>query len=427
MDGARTVFDGGAQPLVMGVCAAFADRTGVSLPLVRAAVITLAAAGGAGLVLYVLVALAWRDREGLRRPAAMESDIGLVVVLIGMVWITLALWPGAVAGLVIPVGFVSVGVALGWRSGGASRRSEGPDRTDHVTWRSTVLRIVGGLVLCFTGMVFILGGSSDLGTFRDTLFAVLVALTGIGLVLGPTVVAATRALTEERDDRVRAEERAKVAAHLHDSVLQTLTLIQKRVDDPAAMASLARQEERSLRAWLYSGGDPYTVDHGSVFDPHGTPAGRPWREQTESVVVDVERRYSVAIELVMVGPSDHPQPALVTSVLAAAREAMVNAAKFSGERNISVFVEVGLAGMDMYVRDRGVGFDPSSVAPDRHGIRDSIIGRIAGIGGVATVRSVVGEGTEVGLAVPFGPDSAGVVGPSTRTRTESSRGPGDEP
>lgn len=396
----------GAQPVVLGVCAAVSERTGVSLPLVRAAVITLAAAGGAGLVGYLLVAVLWRDREGVRRPPATESDVGLVIVLIGTVWITLALWPGAVAGLVIPVGFVSVGVALGWRSAGRTSDESRSPQSDRSTFgakalRSAVLRIIGGLVLCFTGFAFVLGRSTDLSTFRDTLFALVVALTGIGLVLGPTVVAAARALTAERDDRVRAEERAKVAAHLHDSVLQTLTLIQKRADDPAAMASLARQEERSLRSWLYSGADPYTVEPGSITGDDRLGSDRPWREQIEPVVSEVERRYSVAIELVMVGPRDHPRPSMLAPVIAAAREAMVNAAKFSGQRNVSVFVEVRQGGMDLYVRDRGIGFDPGSIASDRHGIKDSIIGRMVDLGGRATIRSAPGEGTEVGLLVPF--------------------------
>lgn len=389
--------DPGGQPVILGVCAAISRRTGTSLPLVRAAVIAMATAGGLGLVIYLLAAVLWRDREGGDRRPTPGADMGLLFVLAGSIWTALVIWPGVLPGLVVPVGLVSVGVALGWRSAGGSSRS---------TIRSTAGRIVGGLVLCVTGMAIVLGHNSDLGTLRDTLLALAVALTGIGLVAGPTVVASARALTAERDDRVRAEERARVAAHLHDSVLQTLTLIQKRVDDPAEMASLARQEERSLRAWLYSGADPYSGSTG-IRDRAGVQVE--WREVFESVVADVERHYAVAVELVMVGRRDHPSTDRLVTVAAAAREAIVNAAKFSAQRNVSVFVEVTEQVMNLYVRDRGIGFDPSSIGPDRHGLRDSIIGRMADIGGSGTVRSAPGEGTEVHLCLPF-PDHITTVG-----------------
>lgn len=410
----RSSADRGAQPVVLGVCAAFSQRTGTSLPLVRAAVITLTAAGGAGLVLYLLTAVVWRDREGARRSPTTESDIGLLIALAGAVWIALLIWPGALPELVAPVGLVSVGVGLGWRSGGRAARA---------TLRGAAMRIAGGLILCFTGLVFVLGRSTDLGTFRDTLLALAVALTGIGLVLGPTVVAAVRALTAERDDRLRAEERSRMAAHLHDSVLQTLTLIQKRVDDPAAMASLARQEERSLRSWLYAGADPYAVAPGSLPGLGAPDSDHSWRDSVESVVADVERDYSVAIELVMVGPPVHLDATVLRPTVGAAREAMVNAAKFSGRRDISVFVEVTGTEMNVYVRDRGAGFEPSAIAADRHGIRDSIIGRMIDLGGTATVRSAPDQGTEVMLSVPIAHrEDTKTSTPPTRQVAESPTG-----
>ncbi|MCB1256833.1 MAG: PspC domain-containing protein [Microthrixaceae bacterium] len=386
-----------AQPLVLGVCAAIADRTGVSLPLVRATFITLAAAGGLGLAIYLLVAVFWRDRTGPVRDAHAGADTGMILLLIGLVWITLEWWPGTSPGLVVPVALVSVGVALGWKSMPVlgSDRSKGSSRWARLSGATG--RVVGGTILCIGGLAVMLGQNTDLSTFRDTALALAVALTGIGLVLGPSVVSGLRSLTSERDERVRAQERAAVATHLHDSVLQTLTLIQKRSDDPMQVASLARHEERALRRWLYGG--PVSYDSG----PSGIRGDEPetsWRTGFEMVVEELEAHYGIAVELVMVGHGTEPAFEEISPIIAATREALVNAMKFAGQRTVSVYVELSADRLDVFVRDRGIGFEPSNIAGDRHGIRDSIIGRMSSAGGSAGVRSDPGEGTEVALSIP---------------------------
>jgi signal transduction histidine kinase len=261
--------------------------------------------------------------------------------------------------------------------------------------------VAGGFVLCIGGLAVLLGQRVDLATFRDTGLALAVAFAGAALVLGPSAVRFGRSFSVERDQRIRAQERAVVAAHLHDSVLQTLTLIQKRADDPAATAALARHQERSLRRWLYGGG---------VVDPSGeVDAATPgWRAAAERMVGEVEDRHSVAIELVAVGDGELGDPSsggasavAFAAALAAAREALVNAAKFSGETRLSMYCELGRDRLDVFVRDRGKGFDLGTIDSDRRGIRDSIIGRMRGLGGGATIRTAPGAGTEVHLWVPL--------------------------
>ena len=85
----------------------------------------------------------------------------------------------------------------------------------------------------------------------------------------------------------------------------------------------------------------------------------------------------------------------------AAREAITNAAKHSGASTVDVYAEATASGVEIFVRDRGTGFDPARVAEDRHGVRSSIIGRMQRHGGDASVRSTPGEGTEVRLSLPI--------------------------
>jgi signal transduction histidine kinase len=211
------------------------------------------------------------------------------------------------------------------------------------------------------------------------------AVAVIGGVLVPWFFLVTRTLARERARRVRAEERAEVAAHLHDSVLQALTLIQKKADDSPSVRRLARGTERELRRWLY--GSP------AADEPDFAAAVRAAAE-------DVESRFDVAVELVAVGtcPLDGPARAVVGAV----REALTNAAKHAEVRRVSVFTEVSSAEMLALVRDRGRGFDRAApLGGDRRGIADSIEARMADQGGTAVVRSGVGTGTEVELHMPL--------------------------
>ena len=184
---------------------------------------------------------------------------------------------------------------------------------------------------------------------------------------------------------VRSQERAETAAHLHDSVLQTLALIQRRGGDNAEASLLARRQERELRDWLYGG--------------PGTP-GATVGDALARTVEELEERYAVTIELVVVGDAalDERGEALV----AAAREALVNAATHAGVDRVSVYAESDPAATRVFVRDRGAGFDTDAVGDDRRGLRESIVGRLRRHGGSATVRSRPGQGTEVAMEVPRG-------------------------
>lgn len=375
-----------------GVGARLAARFGASVTAVRAAFVVLAVAGGFGAVVYLAIALAWRTRAVEARPVTVRADVGVALVTIGAVWDLALWWPGVRMEVVVPVGLVAGGVAMGWRSPtddgapGIGRRGAARRAVRAVTWR-----VAGGLVLTIGGLALFLGQRVDVATLRDAGLGLAVAIGGIAVVLGPTLTRVVRSFGAEREQRIRAQERAAVATHLHDSVLQTLTLIQKRADDPAATASLARHQERSLRRWLYGVG---------ADDPDADPRSlRPddWRGAAERMVGEVEDLHAVAIELVMVG--DGPSGPAVSAALAAAREACVNAAKFSGVLHLSVYCEWDGRQFSVFVRDRGKGFDPAAVEPDRRGISDSIVGRMRSVGGTAAVRSALGEGTEVELVV----------------------------
>jgi signal transduction histidine kinase len=211
---------------------------------------------------------------------------------------------------------------------------------------------------------------------------VAVVLIAFTVILAPWWIRLVRGLAQERAERIRSQERAEVAAHLHDSVLQTLALVQKRADDPREVAALARRQERELRAWLNN-----TRPSGTA-----TLAGA-----LETAAAEVEADHHVPIDVVTVG--DGPLDDRATALVAAAREALVNASKFAGPEPISLYAEVENGRAEVFVRDRGPGFDPEEAAKDRRGVKDSIIGRMERHGGQATIHSTPGSGTEVELVM----------------------------
>ncbi|MDH3260731.1 MAG: histidine kinase [Acidimicrobiia bacterium] len=216
-------------------------------------------------------------------------------------------------------------------------------------------------------------------------FAGAVAGWAVGLLreADRTTRMAEAALAREQVERVRAEEKAEMAAHLHDSVLQTLALIRRNSADESEVASLARRQERELRAWLYGTGG------GSTRGAFG--------ELMRRMCAEVEDAHQVAVHLVTVG--DAEGDASMEALVQAAREAIVNAAKHSGAANVAVYAESSPERVTVFVRDRGRGFDYGSVPADRQGIRESIINRLVRSGGRATVHTKVGEGTEVELVL----------------------------
>jgi signal transduction histidine kinase len=283
-------------------------------------------------------------------------------------------------GVILPLLVVIGGAVLAYSQLDEVERSRWAARTG-VGTRGAVLRVVAGLVIVLIGVLLVVVQRTDLASAGRALTAAIAVLGGTALVLAPWGVRLWRDLDAERAARVRETERAEIAAHLHDSVLQTLALIQRSSGDAAQVARLARAQERDLRDWLY-GPRPTAV---------ATIAGA-----VREAGADVEDRHGVAVELVVVG--DEPMGDRAVALVAALREAMLNAARHAGAP-VSVYVEAGPDGVEAFVRDRGHGFDPSAVPPDRLGVRESIIGRMERHGGSAQVRSDA-AGTEVRLRLP---------------------------
>ena len=202
-----------------------------------------------------------------------------------------------------------------------------------------------------------------------------------------------RALDDERLERIRADERARISAHLHDSVLQTLTLIQRNADNPTQSAALARKQERELRSWLYG---------TQVDGPDSIHLGR----AIEAAASEIEHIHGTKIEVVSVGETNAALQGNLPALLAATGEAMTNAAAHSGASTIDVFIERSPDSVEVFIRDKGDGFDPALVAPDRKGIAQSIVGRMERAGGHANIFSTPGEGTEIELCLPVTSDVA---------------------
>jgi phage shock protein PspC (stress-responsive transcriptional regulator)/signal transduction histidine kinase len=262
--------------------------------------------------------------------------------------------------------------------------------------RGTRLRFAVAAGLLIAGLSVLLSLHGGLSLLRP-LGGFLLVAAAIVVLLGPWWLRIARDLLFERQARARAEERADMAARVHDSVLQTLALIQRSAEDPQTVVQLARAQERELRSWLFEGRAP------------GDTTVTSFAEGIREIQRDVEARHGVPVEVVTVG--DGPLDEHLNALLAAAREATVNAAKWSGASVISLFAEVEPDKVEVAVRDRGSGFDPDSVPADRKGVAESIRGRMLRHGGTATVQSTLGEGTKVTLTMarvltPAGPGPA---------------------
>jgi signal transduction histidine kinase/phage shock protein PspC (stress-responsive transcriptional regulator) len=371
--------------LVGGVASGIAEHLGVRPRLVRLAFVGFAFAGGLGIALYGAYWVVLPQAPGTRRgrvPRGLEY-LAVVMAAVVAVWATVSSLPsGQLFG---PAFAACIGGALIWRQaseterdrlGRLARTSLSAARTDRVGRA----RVAAGVVFVVAGAGFVLA-RADVTAIRDGLLAVLVTVVGVALVTGPWWMRAMSALSEERAARIRSQERADIAAHLHDSVLQTLALIQRNAGSAREVARLARGQERELRSLLY--------ELPSADGQLG--------ESLRAAAADVEDSYAVRVEVVIVG--DAALDDALVAVGAAAREALVNAAKHSGATTVSLYAEVEERQVSVFVRDKGRGFDPPSVAGDRHGVRGSIVARMQRHGGTAEIRS--GDtGTEVRLEMP---------------------------
>jgi signal transduction histidine kinase/phage shock protein PspC (stress-responsive transcriptional regulator) len=353
---------------------------------------------GVGVVAYALMwvflPLGYEQSESAQGSVATTSGWDLTGVL-GILALGLGLLLGLAAlGVPIrvslwgPVLIVGAGVALLWRQSDdlqratiRNRAESGVQATGALSDRQGWIRVLVGLGLVLLGLVAVIGPQLDLVTTGQSIGAAGAVVAGLVLIALPWISTWIKGLEAERYAAVRAEERAAMAARVHDSVLQTLTLIQRRADDPAEVTRLARAEERALRSWLYA---PVGVS-GSL--------GAALAE----VVAATEADYDARIDLVTVG--DAVVDDRLAALVAATREAVVNAAKHAGAP-ATVYAEVDEDQVEVNVRDRGRGFDPDAVDQDRHGVRQSIVARMTAVGGSATVRSAPGEGTEIRLVLP---------------------------
>ena len=389
------------ERMVGGVAAGLAERRGWDVTVVRCVFVLAALASGFGAAAYVIAWLllpmagesasiaskAMTDRRGITLAGALVSLLFVVLLIAPALR---ASWLDSVA---TPLIITVAGVVLIWRNASADEQemiqhfaepliglAEG-----RVKFRLT-LRVVIALVLLVVGVALATTTPKN-GPPLQLLGGVLVVIAAIAVVLGPWWLRIARDLVLERQARVRAEERADMASRVHDSVLQTLALIQLRAHDPQQVVQLARAQERELRAWLFDGRAP-----GSLGSATTVAAG------VRLIQEDVEAQHGIAVEAVTVGDCELDED--LAAMLAAAREATVNAAKWSGADVVSVFAEVEPEEVSVFVRDRGRGFDPAAVSSDRKGLAESIHGRMSRRGGSARVRSAPGQGTEVSLTMP---------------------------
>jgi signal transduction histidine kinase/phage shock protein PspC (stress-responsive transcriptional regulator) len=372
----------GKDRVVAGVAGGLADALGVSDGFVRAAFVTLSTVWGLGVLVYLGMWLMELDRvEDVEpEPVAPHQAVGLGIAFAGFVLLLGAFgwWPSSA--LVLTVGALAFGTAAL-----TDRNMPGPlaALVDPGVDRPGRLRMLVGIGLLIGGLAVFAANVGPIYEIGPVLLAV--GLTGVGILVafGPWVTRLARDLSTERRERIRQEERAEMAAHLHDSVLQTLALIQ-RSDDPARMSILARHQESELRDWLY-GNAP--LDGADLLSTALREAAR-----------RIEADHQVPIDVVVVG--DHPLNETTRALLGAASEAMVNAAKHSAADRISLYFEAEDGELVVYVTDQGKGFEPGDVAGDRRGIRESIKTRVERVGGAAVVDSEPGEGTEVVLRMP---------------------------
>jgi signal transduction histidine kinase/phage shock protein PspC (stress-responsive transcriptional regulator) len=388
----------GEDRLIAGVCSGLAEAVRVDPIIVRAAFIIVTVAGGFGIPLYLGLWWLMREPDGtrginldridlsrgdLRQPIAVVFVVAGTLLLLrslGLWYSDAVVWPLTLAGFGVAILWARTGEEERARFTSAANRIPGRPLDMLVSGRQSVLRLALGALLVLAGLGAFLAANDALAAARQVALAIAAAVAGLALILAPWIRRMTTELAEERRERIRSEERAEMAAHLHDSVLQTLALIQRKADQPRELVALARRQERELRAWLYGGAQ----------SSNGTLA-----TAVQAMAAEVEDVHGVEVDVVSVG--DMPLNPAVDALVQAAREAVVNAAKHSGAPTVSVYAETEGDHVTVFVRDRGHGFDPDAVPDDRRGITSSICDRMARHGGHATITSSPADGTEVML------------------------------
>jgi signal transduction histidine kinase/phage shock protein PspC (stress-responsive transcriptional regulator) len=405
----RRAYRSADDRLLGGVAAGVAQHLGVPVTYVRVFFLVASAFSGMGILLYaglwLYLPLNTQQQAGApgldaatrqgKRPGRVPriKDFGPLVALgaiaLGIIAIGHALWSGSL--VFWPVVVAVCGVAVLWWQADEAQRERWVDGTGRVSLMRSVVgagglasyaRLAVGLGLLLTAIVLFGLQTGQASEARDVIIAGVLGIAGIALTLGPWLLRLSGELSDERAARIRQQERADVAAHLHDSVLQTLALIQKHSNDGRTVSTLARAQERDLRQWLYGDAAPPDVAVASAL---------------RAAAAEVEDAHGVPVEVVIVG--DTPSSERTGPLVRAAREAMVNAAKHSGATKVDVYAELSGRRVEVFVRDRGSGFVLGDVPDDRLGVSNSITGRMDRHGGTATIRTAPGEGTEVSLTM----------------------------
>jgi signal transduction histidine kinase len=406
--------------MVAGVLAGIARRLGVDPILVRIGfAVLVVATAGAALIVYVIAwpfipadkersepigkAERWLREVSRPRRLRLAAGVGLLTLAVllalrelGIWWSDAVIWPLVMA---------ASGAALLWAQSRAMQpgpevEAQALQAAAEPAGAATAPSVVGparrragaadlyrggfGVALVVGAGLLFLSANDALGGAREAVLVAIAAIAALALILAPFLWRLGRNLAAERAERIRSQERAELAAHLHDSVLQTLTLMQKRADNPREVATLARRQERELRSWLFEGRSR-----------RGTAS---LAAALEDAAAEVEDAHGVPIEVVVVGDLELDERA--AALVSATREALTNAAKFAGDAGpVAVYAEMQDGAAQVFVRDRGDGFDPDRMPEDRRGVRESIVGRMERHGGKATVRSSPGSGTEVELTL----------------------------
>jgi signal transduction histidine kinase len=371
--------------IVAGVAAGLSEHLGIDVLLLRVGFVITVVLGGLGVFLYAAFwAVVPADNAESRSVVAKASRGQLVgFACLGLVTLVVTQLIGFGPALLWPTAAAVTGAAILWRQADEASRLRWRRLATSGTGGSTVLRLSAGLLLVVVGVVSFLAAHGQLPQARRALLPVLVVVLGVLLVLGPWLLQTLRQVSDERTARIREQERVELAGRVHDSMLQTLTLIQRRSNDPEEVRRLVRHSERELRGWLYSPAEQQPTLRAAV----------------SAVCAEIEDEYAVTIDLVVVG--EQPMSPAVEPLVQALREAAINAAKHSGTDQFAVYVEVAATDVVGFVRDRGRGFDLDSVAADRYGVRESVIARMQRHSGTAAIRTTAGNGTEVRLTLPL--------------------------
>lgn len=392
-----------------GVAAGLAHHLRLDMTVVRVAFLVLAAIGGFGVAVYAGLwlilpsashleegtpGLEAATRQGKRQGRKRRlEDVGplvaLTAVAVGVVVFAQSFLGRSV--LFWPLLLGLLGLAVLWRQADEAQRERWIDSTGRIDLvraviggggRAAYARLAAGIGLLLSALVLFAAQTGQVGVARDVVIAGVLGVAGLALMIGPWLFRLTGDLSEERAARVRSQERADMAAHLHDSVLQTLALIQKHAGDGRTVATLARAQERDLRSWLYADEPPPETSVASAL---------------KAAAAEVEDTHGVPVEVVTVG--DAAVSERLRPLVLAAREAMVNAAKHAQADKVDVYAECSQDVTEVFVRDRGLGFDELGVPEDRHGVRSSIMDRMRRHGGTAALKTAPGQGTEVRLTM----------------------------